>query len=38
MNNESFWNRYAIVYDKIIGNKINNKELIDFILKYIKKK
>lgn len=34
MNNKSFWNRYASVYDKIIGNKINNKELFNFILKY----
>ncbi len=35
MNNKSFWNRYASVYDKIIGNKINNKELFNFyFLKY----
>ena len=34
MNNKSFWNRYASVYDKIIGNKINTKELFNFILKY----
>ena len=34
MNNKSFWNRYASVYDKIIGNKINNNEMFNFILKY----
>lgn len=34
MNDKSFWNKYASIYDKIIGSKINNEELFNFILKY----
>lgn len=37
MNNKSFWNKYASIYDKIIGNKINNDKLLNFILKYVEK-
>ena len=33
MKKKYFCKRYASVYDKIIGNKINNNEMFNFILK-----